>query len=168
MNCNKVMDMVYEYSGNNTAGVNPIPLFHQFQIWMHSLICQNCALKIEYLEKARNTMKEDFFPTSPSGFDSWASLENSIMNKIAIETENEEEIYAIPGGISTRYWVITGLVILVSLITAFFGFDFQSVAKELGMSFMLPMGITIGIVLTSYGAFFIGSHLKELTERFGL
>jgi hypothetical protein len=30
------------------------------------------------------------------------------------------------------------------------------------------VGITIGIVLTCYGALFIGSHLKELMERFGL
>jgi hypothetical protein len=36
------------------------------------------------------------------------------------------------------------------------------------MSYLLPVGITIGIVLTSYGALFIGSHLKELSERFGL
>ena len=36
------------------------------------------------------------------------------------------------------------------------------------MSFLLPVGITIGVVLTTYGALFIGSHLKELSERFGL
>jgi len=30
------------------------------------------------------------------------------------------------------------------------------------------MGITIGIILTTYGALFIGSHLKQLSERFGL
>jgi hypothetical protein len=36
------------------------------------------------------------------------------------------------------------------------------------MSFLLPVGITFGIVLTSYGALFIGSHLEEFSERFGL
>jgi hypothetical protein len=36
------------------------------------------------------------------------------------------------------------------------------------MSFLLPVGITVGIVLTSYGALFIGGHLKELSERFRL
>jgi hypothetical protein len=33
---------------------------------------------------------------------------------------------------------------------------------------MIPIGITIGIMLTGYGALFIGSHLKEFSERFGL
>ena len=84
------------------------------------------------------------------------------------EQQETEEIYAVPGGLSTRGWVIAGLIILVSLVTAFFGLDFQKLALETGMSFLLPVGITIGIVLTSYGALFIGSHLKELSERFGL
>jgi hypothetical protein len=88
------------------------------------------------------------------------------MEKIALEKDIEP--YAVPGGISTRGWVIAGLVILVSLATAFFGLDFQKIAHELGMSFLLPVGITIGIILTVYCVFFIGSHIKELTERFDL
>ena len=93
------------------------------------------------------------------------------MAAIAAEEEKNpepEEIFAIPGGLSTRGWVIAGLIILISLSTAFLGMDFEHIANVAGMSFMLPVGITIGIVLTSYGALFIGSHLKELTERFGL
>jgi len=57
---------------------------------------------------------------------------------------------------------------MVSLITAFFGLDFKNLASESGISFLLPMGITIGIILTTYGALFISSHLNELSERFGL
>ena len=84
------------------------------------------------------------------------------------EWQEAEEAFEIPGGLTTRGWVIAGFVILVSLVTAFFGLEFNNIAGEAGKSFMLPMGITIGIVLTSYGALFIGSHLKELSERFGL
>jgi hypothetical protein len=107
-------------------------------------------------------MRHDFFPYSPE-------LENSIMKKIAFEEDiTETAHYPIPGGISTRGWVFAGLVILVSLATAFFGLDFKKVADETGMSFLLPVGITVGIVLTVYGVFFIASHLKELIERFDL
>ena len=97
-------------------------------------------------------------------------LEEAVMAAIAVE-ENispETEEALIPGGFSTRGWVIAGLAMLVSLATAFFGLEFNKVALAAGMSFMIPIGITFGIVLTGYGALFIGSHLKELTERFGL
>ena len=155
--------MVYEYSNHDDASENSMPLLNQIQIWLHTLVCPNCAQEIERFEVARDIMREEFFPLSPS-------FENTIMAKIVEEEKQTEteEIYAIPGGLSTRGWAITGIAILVSLVSAFFGFDFQKVASETGVSFMLPMGITIGCVLTTYCALFIGSHLKEFSERFGL
>jgi hypothetical protein len=155
--------MVYEYSGNGSDSELAMPLFSQLQVWLHTIVCPDCAQEIERFEVTKAIMREDFFPSSPA-------LENTIMARITAEEEQEEDIetYAIPGGISTRGWVIAGLIILISMVTAFFGFDFRNVANESGISFMLPMGITIGCVLTTYGAFFIASHLKELSERFGL
>jgi len=155
MNCSKILDMVYEEE--------QMTLFDQIQVWLHTLVCQNCAQNIQILENSRIIMKEEFFPASPM-------LEDSIMARIVIEAEQAEAETAgvIPGGISTRGWIVAGLVIFVSIAIAFFGFDFQNAAREWGMSFMLPLGITIGIVLTTYCAFFIASHLKEFSERFGL
>jgi hypothetical protein len=46
--------------------------------------------------------------------------------------------------------------------------DFIKIAASEGSSYMLPLGITIGAAVTCYGAVFIGSHLKELSRRFGL
>jgi hypothetical protein len=156
------MDMIYHYSGNEYGSEDSIPLLDQIQIGLHTFFCQGCAQQIERFEMTRRIMHIDFFPPSPY-------LEDSIMTKIAAEEEyTEMSNYAIPGGLSTRGWIITGLIIVLSLTTVFFGLDFQKLANETGMSFLLPIGITIGIVLTSYGAFFIGSHLKELTERFDL
>lgn len=153
MNCTKIMDLIYEHEDS-------MPLFLQAQIWIHTLFCPSCAQKIERLIETRNIMKEDFFPPSPN-------LEDSIMAKVALEIEEEQPRTA-AGGLSTRGWVIAGLIIFISLATAFFGFDFKRIVGESGTSFLLPASITIGIVLTTYGAFFIGSHLKELSERFGL
>lgn len=172
MSCSKILDMFYEYSGTDSGYDDSMPLLDQLQVWFHTLLCQNCAREIQRYEDARTVMREDFFPYS-SNLDSTnldsLNLEELIMTKIANDEQLEtESSYAIPGGISTRGWIIAGLIILVSMVTAFFGFDFKNVAQELGMSFMLPMGITIGIVLTTYCAFFIGSHLKEFSERFGL
>ena len=166
MNCSKILDIVYEYSGNEHDSEGSMPFFSQIQVWLHIMFCPDCAGKIERLENARCVMRSDFFPSSP-GCGSWSGIEDSIMARIAAE-EEDTEYSAVPGGFSTRGWIITGLVILISLATVFFGLDFQKIASETGMSFLLPVGITIGIVLTVYGAFFIGSHLKELSERFGL
>jgi len=156
MTCPEILDMVYEESDS-------MPLFNQIRVWLHTIFCPNCAQEIERYHVSRSILQNEFFPITP-GF------EESIMAKIDT-LENQQEAkdgYAVPGGLSTRGWIIAGLIIFISLATAFFGFDFRNLTDESGISFLLPMGITIGIVLTTYGALFIGSHLKELSERFGL
>jgi len=135
-------------------------------ISIHVFFCPSCAEEINRYNSAASIIKEDFFPDALSENKLFLELEDSIMSKVAQE-ELEEINYSVPG-VSTRGWVIAGLILLVSLVTAFFGLDFKNLANASGMSFMLPMGITIGIILTIYGALFIGSHLKELSERFGL
>jgi hypothetical protein len=156
MNCSEILDLVYEESDS-------MPLFNQTRVWLHTIFCPNCAQEIERYHVSRSILQNEFFPISPD-------LEESIMAKIdTLEKEQDvKDGYAVPGGLSTRGWVIAGLIILISLATAFFGFDFKHLTNESGVSFLLPMGITIGIVLTTYGALFIGSHLKELSERFDL
>ena len=169
MKCSKVLDYVYQFSGGGSGIGDSMPLLNQIQVWFHVFFCHDCAEKIEQLERTNDIMKEDFFPalSKTSGFDSWREMEDSIMVKIAVEEEPEVS-YANAGSLSMRGWVIAGVLIFVSFITAFFGFDFQNVARESGGSFLIPVGITIGIVLTIYGALFIGSNLEELSERFGL
>jgi hypothetical protein len=162
MNCEKVLDKVYEYSGKE-----PMPLFTRIRIGFHLLFCPDCAQEVERFEVCRDILHNDFMPSAPVG------LENNVMAMIAAdETEDLEEAPSLDGvlsgGFSTRGWVIAGLVMLVSFATVFLGLDFNTVALAAGISFLIPIGITIGIVLTCYGALFIGSHLKELTERFGL
>jgi hypothetical protein len=70
--------------------------------------------------------------------------------------------------VSFRGWVITGFIILISLAMSLFGMDFMRTIPGSAASFLLPIGITIGSIVTVYGALFIGSHLKELSDRFGL
>jgi len=156
MNCPEILDMVYEESDS-------MPLFNQIRVWFHTIICPSCAQEIERYHVSKSILKNEFFPISPG-------LEESIMAKIDTLDEEKDikDAYAVPGGLSTRGWVIAGLIIFISLATSFFGFDFRHLTDESGMSFLLPVGITIGIVITTYGALFIGSHLKELSERFGL
>jgi len=156
MSCERILDKVYEYSGDPDA----MPLVTRIRIGLHLLVCPDCAQEVERFEVCRDILHSEFLPPAPD-------LEDAVMAMISAE-ENEAEEADLPGGFSTRGWIIAGLVMLVSLATAFFGLDFNRVALAAGMSFMIPVGITIGIALTCYGALFVGSHLKEFSERFGL
>jgi hypothetical protein len=160
MSCEKILDKVYEYSGD---GPDAMPLVTRIRIGLHLLVCPDCAQEVERFEVCRDILHSEFLPPAPG-------LENTVMAMIAAEQNEaaEAEEAELPGGFSTRGWIIAGLVMLVSLATAFFGLDFNRVALAAGMSFMIPVGITIGIALTCYGALFVGSHLKEFCERFGL
>lgn len=152
MSCERIMDKVYEQED--------MPFLGQLRIGLHLFVCPDCAIRVERLEQCREILREDFMPASPK-------LENSIMAAIAAEEgalETKEAV--VPGGFSIKGWVVAGLVLLFSLATIFFGMEANNIAA--GMSFMLPIGITIGIVVTVYGALFIGSHLKKLSARFGL
>ena len=160
MTCEKIMDKVCEYSGEDTQMVMP---FSRIHIGMHLLVCPDCARKVERFEQCGGILRDEFFPHAPE-------MEDSVMAMIAAG-EGEaavREDAEMTGGFSTRGWVITGFVMLISLATAFFSLDFNTIAFTAGMSFVIPVGITIGIALTCYGALFIGSHLKELAHRFGL
>jgi hypothetical protein len=155
MNCHEVMDRVYEFEGNTAPS-----FFTQLRIQLHILHCSQCAGEIEKLETARRLMTGSFFPPAPGG------LEERIMRSINLEDPMEE--FPEIAGVSFRSWVVTGLIILISLSTSFLGMDFSKVAAHWGSSFLLPIGITIGAVISAYGALFIGSHLKELSDRFNL
>jgi len=160
MNCKKAMDLMYDYYGE------PAPLLVHLRVALHLLLCPDCAQKSERLALGWEILNRDFFPPAPD-------LEEAIMSRIAAEesripeTQNAEMPMA-PGELSTRGWIIAGCIILVSLASTFFGLEFNKLADTAGISFMIPVGITIGIVLTTYGAFFIGSHLKELSKLFHL
>jgi len=154
MNCTKILDLVYEQED--------MSLFNRIRVGLHLMVCPDCAQEVERFEVCRDILHNDFMFPEPD-------LEDSVMSMIS---DGEEEAEAceteVTGGFSIRGWIIAGIVMLVSLATVFFGLEFNKVALIAGMAFTIPIGITIGLALTSYGALFIGSHLKDLTERFGL
>jgi len=160
MDCEKAQEKIYENYGEEPQDV---PLLSQMQVGLHLFFCSDCTRENERFRTCRDILSSDFFPPAPG-------LEDSVMALIPTEETAPEKTpqFPVPGFLSTRGWVIAGLIMFVSLATAFFGLEFNNIALAAGMSFLLPVGITIGIILTVYGALFIGSHLKELTERFGL
>ncbi|MDR1099857.1 MAG: peptidoglycan-binding protein [Treponema sp.] len=144
MNCRKTMDAIYEEWGRESS-----PLFTRLMVSFHLLHCPLCAAEAAKLKSARSLMRESL-PASAEG------MEDRIMR--SIDAEKQGEAYPEVAGVSFRSWVITGLIVLFSLSSSFFWEG----------AYLLPIGITVGAIVTAYGALFIGSHLKELTGRFNL
>jgi hypothetical protein len=153
MKCETVMEKIL------ASGGEPFPLGVYLRISAHLLFCSRCTEELKLLNEAGEIMKTGFLPPSPDFTEPLMAL---------IEEEETEEPGVFPQGFSTRSWIITGVIILVSLASSFFGMDFIQVASSQGNSFLFPLGLTIGLVLSCYGALFIGSHLKELSARFKL
>ena len=155
MNCQTVMDTAYESEKDS-----PLSVLSRVRMWFHLLYCPRCSGEIRNLRRLEGIIKTDFFPPSPD-------FEDILMERVYEEIDMDEET-AVPAGFSLRGWVIIGFFVLLSLSSSFFGMNFMEIANSEGSSFLLPVGLTIGMVLTCYGALFIGSHLKEFSARFRL
>jgi hypothetical protein len=155
MTCNEVMEKLY-----GSGGEEALPLQLRVRIMAHLFFCGHCAAEARKLALAQRLMAEEFFPPAPS-------FEDRVMAALYEEAECDEPV-SMPDtqAVSFRGWVITGCIIVVSLATSFFGMDFMRIASTVGQSFLLPVGLTVGFIVTGYGAIFIGSHLKELSDRF--
>jgi len=158
LDCEEVKDSFYEPDENAS-------IFTQLMIGIHLLYCPDCAMELKKLQRAEEMMKTEFFPNAPD-------FSEAVMERIEKEADLDSitDVPAaevlMPAGFSFRGWVITGFFLFLSLITVFFGANFIEIAELEGQSFLLPIGLTIGMVLSGYGALFIGSHLKELTLWF--
>jgi hypothetical protein len=144
MNCAKAMEALYDEWGAESA-----PLLDRLGLCLHLLRCPACAAEAAKLESARSIMRESLPPPA-------AGMEERIMG--SIDAEEPGEAYPEVAGVSFRSWVITGFIVLFSLSSSFFWEGMHP----------LSIGITVGAVVTAYGAIFIGSHLKELAGRFNL
>jgi hypothetical protein len=159
MNCDELLDRVYDYAGEALP-----PLFH-LRVKLHCLFCPQCAQEIERFELAQDILRSDF---TPPGLDFADAVMAELFNEGALEAEESPETFGEDAGVSFRGWVAAGLILFFSLTSVFLGMDFIKIAAAEGSSYLLPLGITMGAAITCYGAVFIGSHLKELSRRFGL
>jgi hypothetical protein len=155
------IDSLYESWGAE------IPLVSRIKNTAHLFFCPECAEEARKLKAAKSVLR-DFSPDAPD-------FAEAVMERI----EKIEKIEKIRGvhlhyppahrtEVSFRGWIIAGLLMFFSFITVFFNIDFENIARKEGVSFLIPVGLTIGLALTGYGAVFIASHLEELSERFGL
>lgn len=114
---------------------------------------------MEQYEDSRELMKTAFFYDAPD-------MSETIMAQV-LKEENVPEDLEIHEWVSFKKWVIAGCIILVSLVSAFFGFNFKEVAASRDSSYMLSIGLMIGLIVSIYGSLFIGTQLKQLRHFLG-
>jgi hypothetical protein len=164
MDCKTVQNYLYDDKDffENCAD-QKMPFVFTLRVALHLFFCAECAAHKKIINRAHTIMQNDFMP-KPDG------LSDAVMAMLrkeskAIDIEQEHEAISLLG------WVVAGIIILASVVSAYFGVGYLSLQQRQDLSFILPMGITVGGVITAYGAIFIGSHLRELhelTKKLGL
>jgi len=171
MTCDEVMDEIMD-EVFEPSGKEELSLLQRLRVGLHLFVCPRCNEEARKLAMLKEIGQSDFFPSALSS--SIEEIEEKVMAQIAGQAGEgfpQDEVMGglipeVPGGLSFRSWVIIGCIILVSLSTSFFGIDFIEAAFNRDSSFLIPLGITVGTVVTGYGAFFIAGHLKELSAHF--
>jgi hypothetical protein len=159
MTCKRAMDLFMEKDEERFSS-----LFDRVPMRLHLLRCPRCGREAQLLEKTIHLMRTEFLPGSPD-------LADAIMTAVQAEVAAAAAKAAdanVEETMSFRNWVVGGFLIFASLAVSPFGVTFDWLVELLGPDLLLPISVTLGVVLTAYCALFIGSHLDELAERFGL
>ena len=125
------------------------------RVRLHLSHCTSCNAEYSRMQKAIAFMRSEYLPSSPD-------LSELIMSVIRATPILE----AAP--VSFREWTIVGIVILAAITIAPLGRAFTWVKLSFGSNFLLPLNVVLGMILSAYGALFIGTHLNEFVKRFKL
>ncbi|MDR2864861.1 MAG: peptidoglycan-binding protein [Spirochaetaceae bacterium] len=151
MECKTIIDSFYDDE--------EISYFFRLRRSLHLLLCSSCAHEVHKLDIACTLMHHDFMPPSPD------------VGDLVMDILREDEDAGIETNqrmVPLRGWIIVGFFMLLALTSAYFGGDFLPEAGANGLSFLIPLGITIGALVIAYGALFVGTHLDMLCKKFGI
>jgi hypothetical protein len=154
MKCDEKLDKILCTDDDTT-----LSLFMRLQFYIHTFFCDHCRFVIHQYEDSAELMRNNFFYDTPDMSD---NIMYQILNNESISKDTE-----IHEWISFKKWIIAGCIIVVSLVSAFFGFNFNEVASSTDSSYMLSIGLVIGLIVSIYGLLFIGTQMKQLRHFFG-
>lgn len=128
---------------------NSLPL----SLRLHLFFCPRCRLEIRSLTDLFNSfrgkypyvMKED--------------LSSAIMNRISRLDSGRDF------GISIFHWITVWIIILAGVLLLPFNEEFLWLINYFGAHLQLPVNIIMGLCISIYTSFYIGTHLHDL-KRF--
>jgi hypothetical protein len=145
MKCERCMDLYIE-SDNGEE----LPFFAR----LHVSNCEDCLGEIARLEAARRGLLSSL--PEPTEYNS-----AQIMAAVLKAERPHKEV-------RLREWIVSFLVILLSMALAPLGSDFLWAKSLFGSNYLLPFSLFFGVALTVYCVLFIVSHIDLLTERLGI
>jgi predicted anti-sigma-YlaC factor YlaD len=126
---------------------------------LHLMFCPECR---ELHERELETMEAlavyNPFPV-PKNF------ADEIMARIELLEEQEPATH---NPMPMSGWVGAGLLILLGMPLLQFSASHLWLKGQLGRALEVPLFIAMGIIITVYIALFIGTHLDDFMDRFGL
>jgi hypothetical protein len=157
LDCKRTFESFYDdFSDSGSA---ERMFFFRLRRQLHIFFCPDCAREERYLNIASGLMRNDFFPSASDQSDSIMAL---VRGEEMPALQPEQHRVPFIG------WVVAGFFLLASLISAYFNGHFLNLDTLKGSSYMLPVGIFIGMALIAYGGIFIGTHLDLLCKKFGI
>jgi hypothetical protein len=145
MRCERCIDLYIESDNREEL---------PFGARLHVSHCGLCRAEIERLESARLGLLS-LLP-EPAG-----ECSIRIMAAVHLAKRPRREV-------GFREWIVSFLVLLLSMLLAPLGSDFHWIKALFGTDFLIPFSLFFGVALTIYCALFIASHMDFLSERFGI
>jgi hypothetical protein len=154
MKCDEKLDKIL--CADDDAALSLATRVHFF---FHTFFCDYCRFVRTQYEGSKSLMKNDFFYEMPD-------MSDSVMNQVLIEETIPEDIEILEW-VSFKKWIIAGCIILVSLVSAFFGFNFNELAASGDSTYILSVGLVTGLIISIYGSIFIGTQMKQIQHFLG-
>ncbi len=126
---------------------------------IHRFFCPDCRREIEEFGRAIELLRDDPDAEAPE------DLSRIVLARIS-EQEGEEPLSTVvdqPPGRLGR-WLIAGGVLLFSPILAAIAKPYLVARGMHGNLFIIPISIVLGLSFSVYAAFFIGSHMDEISS----
>ncbi|MBN2040815.1 MAG: hypothetical protein JW864_12300 [Spirochaetes bacterium] len=120
-----------------------------FPARLHMVFCKSCRNEINTMRNIFNNAKYQPTPEIP------VDMAGIIMDKIS------DSNIAFEKHISFYRWLFAGLVISASMFLIPYSDSFAWLKQHFGSGLEIPVNIVLGLVVTSYAASFIGTHIDE-------
>lgn len=126
---------------------------------LHLVFCPGCR---ELLEREREAMAA---LAAYNPFPAPKDFADGIMARIRYSAELDP---ASRNPVPMSGWVGAGLLILIGMPLLQFSASHLWLRGQLGRALEVPLFIAMGVIVTAYMALFIGTHLDDFMDRFGL
>jgi len=120
---------------------------------LHLAACPSCRARVAEREAAFEAIRAAAAEPVDLGLEE--AIEARIMAAVSLMPAPRRELHA-------REWVVSGLVIFASIALVPFDANYGILRDLFGEGFTMPLCLVLGLVLTIYGAVFIGTHMTEL------